>query len=107
MVALLVSAKHRIAAVKPELLKHVLSIIVSEPGFIWNQCVRDAFTIHTERMQLTSPSFFGKAILGLIQVFTLNMIYFDIDSHNLFTHAIRRMQAIKSVSYPQLTLISC
>ncbi|MCJ1321518.1 hypothetical protein MMC15_006863 [Xylographa vitiligo] len=35
-------------------------------------------------------AFFGKAILGLIQVFTLNMIYFDIDSHNLYTHAIRR-----------------
>ncbi|MCJ1420729.1 hypothetical protein MMC32_007088, partial [Xylographa parallela] len=38
----------------------------------------------------TSSSFFGKAILGLIQVFTLNMLYFDIDSHNLYTHAIRR-----------------
>ena len=35
-------------------------------------------------------AFFGKAILGLIQVFTLNMIYFDIDSHNISTHAIRR-----------------
>ena len=45
-----------------------------------------------ESKQPTGSSFFGKAILGLIQVFTLNMIYFDIDSHNLYTHAIRRKQ---------------
>jgi low temperature requirement protein LtrA len=35
-------------------------------------------------------AFFGKAVLGLIQAFTFNWIYFEIDSFNLHTHAIRR-----------------
>ncbi|KAF3037702.1 hypothetical protein E8E11_000079 [Didymella keratinophila] len=34
--------------------------------------------------------FFGKAVLGLIQAFVFNWIYFEIDSFNLHTHAIRR-----------------
>ena len=39
---------------------------------------------------ITSFSFYGKAVLGLIQAFAFNMIYFEIDSTNIFTHAIRR-----------------
>ncbi|KAL5415990.1 hypothetical protein PMIN03_002393 [Paraphaeosphaeria minitans] len=35
-------------------------------------------------------AFFGKAVMGLIQAFTFNWIYFEIDSFNLHTHAIRR-----------------
>lgn len=35
-------------------------------------------------------AFFGKAVLGLIQAFCLNTLYFEIDSENLYTHAIRR-----------------
>ena len=35
-------------------------------------------------------SFFGKAVLGLIQAFTLNTLYFEVDSFNLHIHAIRR-----------------
>lgn len=35
-------------------------------------------------------AFFGKAALGLIQAFTFNWIYFEIDSFNLHSHAIRR-----------------
>ncbi|KAF1943360.1 hypothetical protein EJ02DRAFT_400738 [Clathrospora elynae] len=35
-------------------------------------------------------AFFGKAVLGLIQAFVFNWIYFEIDSFNLHTHAIRR-----------------
>ena len=35
-------------------------------------------------------AFFGKAVLGLIQAFSFNWIYFEIDSFNLHTHAIRR-----------------
>ncbi|KAF1925056.1 uncharacterized protein M421DRAFT_424276 [Didymella exigua CBS 183.55] len=35
-------------------------------------------------------AFFGKAVLGLVQAFTFNWIYFEIDSFNLHTHAIRR-----------------
>lgn len=34
--------------------------------------------------------FFGKAVLGLIQAFSFNWLYFEIDSCNLHTHAIRR-----------------
>lgn len=35
-------------------------------------------------------AFFGKAVLGLIQAFTLNWLYFEIDTFNMHTHAIRR-----------------
>lgn len=35
-------------------------------------------------------AFFGKAALGLIQAFSFNWLYFEIDSWNLHTHAIRR-----------------
>ena len=35
-------------------------------------------------------AFLGKAILGLCQAFCLNTLYFEIDSFNLHTHAIRR-----------------
>ncbi|EHK24411.1 uncharacterized protein TRIVIDRAFT_29877 [Trichoderma virens Gv29-8] len=35
-------------------------------------------------------AFLGKAILGLMQAFTFNWIYFDIDASNLNLHAIRR-----------------
>ena len=35
-------------------------------------------------------AFFGKAILGLIQAFSFNWIYFEVDGFNLHTHAIRR-----------------
>ncbi|KAF2826183.1 hypothetical protein CC86DRAFT_25909 [Ophiobolus disseminans] len=35
-------------------------------------------------------AFFGKAVLGLVQAFVFNWIYFEIDSFNLHTHAIRR-----------------
>ena len=35
-------------------------------------------------------AFFGKAVLGLIQAFSFNWLYFEIDGYNLHTHAIRR-----------------
>ena len=35
-------------------------------------------------------AFFGKAVLGLIQAFAFNWLYFEIDAYNLHTHAIRR-----------------
>ncbi|KAK4507404.1 hypothetical protein PRZ48_001139 [Zasmidium cellare] len=35
-------------------------------------------------------AFFGKAMLGLVQCFIFNWMYFEIDSSNLLTHAIRR-----------------
>ena len=38
-------------------------------------------------------AFFGKAVLGLIQAFAFNWIYFEIDAYNVHTHAIRRHYA--------------
>lgn len=35
-------------------------------------------------------AFFGKAVLGLIQAFSFNWLYFEIENFNLHTHAIRR-----------------
>ncbi|KAI9674861.1 MAG: hypothetical protein M1829_003601 [Trizodia sp. TS-e1964] len=35
-------------------------------------------------------AFFGKAILGLVQAFAFNWIYFEVDGTNHFVHAIRR-----------------
>lgn len=35
-------------------------------------------------------AFYGKAVLGLIQSFCFNWIYFEIDGSDLFSHAIRR-----------------
>ncbi|KAI4219338.1 MAG: hypothetical protein L6R36_008391 [Xanthoria steineri] len=35
-------------------------------------------------------AFFGKAVLGLIQAFCFNWLYFEIDGWNIQTHAIRR-----------------
>ncbi|KAH8657000.1 bacterial low temperature requirement A protein-domain-containing protein [Tricladium varicosporioides] len=35
-------------------------------------------------------AFFGKAVLGLIQAFCFNWIYFELDGADLFSHAIRR-----------------
>ena len=35
-------------------------------------------------------AFFGKAVLGLIQAFSFNWLYFEIDGWNIHTHAIRR-----------------
>ncbi|KAI4107723.1 MAG: hypothetical protein L6R37_001408 [Teloschistes peruensis] len=35
-------------------------------------------------------AFFGKAILGLVQAFFFNWLYFEIDGWNIHTHAIRR-----------------
>ncbi|CAK7198978.1 hypothetical protein SEUCBS139899_001646 [Sporothrix eucalyptigena] len=35
-------------------------------------------------------AFLGKAVLGLVQAFFFNWIYFDIDSENIHVHAIRR-----------------
>lgn len=35
-------------------------------------------------------AFYGKAVLGLIQAFCLNTIYFEIDGDSLWQHAIRR-----------------
>jgi low temperature requirement protein LtrA len=35
-------------------------------------------------------AFYGKAVLGLVQAFCLNTIYFEIDGDNLWQHAIRR-----------------
>ncbi|EMC94464.1 hypothetical protein BAUCODRAFT_124086 [Baudoinia panamericana UAMH 10762] len=38
-------------------------------------------------------AFFGKAVLGLIQAFCFNWLYFEVDGSNLHTHAIRRAKS--------------
>lgn len=46
--------------------------------------------LYQNKAPLGLNAFFGKAILGLIQAFAFNWIYFEIDGTNLFQHAIRR-----------------
>ncbi|XP_014561966.1 hypothetical protein COCVIDRAFT_85608 [Bipolaris victoriae FI3] len=46
--------------------------------------------LYQSNVQMGINAFFGKAVLGLIQAFTFNWIYFEIDSWNLHSHAIRR-----------------
>lgn len=38
----------------------------------------------------TVNAFLGKAVLGLVQAFVFNWIYFDVDGSNIDVHAIRR-----------------
>ncbi|KAI9849406.1 MAG: hypothetical protein M1838_000149 [Thelocarpon superellum] len=46
--------------------------------------------IYQNRATVGLNAFFGKAILGLVQAFIFNWLYFDIDDNELFKHAIRR-----------------
>jgi low temperature requirement protein LtrA len=45
-------------------------------------------------------SFLGKAILGLIQAFCFNWIYFELDGADLFAHAIRRSMTAGKILSP-------
>ncbi|KAF2182805.1 hypothetical protein K469DRAFT_669244 [Zopfia rhizophila CBS 207.26] len=46
--------------------------------------------LYQSNVEFGINAFYGKAVLGLIQAFTFNWLYFEIDSFNLHTHAIRR-----------------
>ena len=46
--------------------------------------------LYQSNVEFGINAFFGKAVLGLIQAFTFNWLYFEIDSFNLHTHGIRR-----------------
>ena len=46
--------------------------------------------LYQNRSSIGINAFFGKGILGLLQAFTFNWIYFEIDHYNLHVHAIRR-----------------
>jgi len=46
--------------------------------------------LYQSNVEFGINAFFGKAVLGLVQAFVFNWIYFEIDSFNLHTHAIRR-----------------
>ncbi|KAH8712175.1 bacterial low temperature requirement A protein-domain-containing protein [Phaeosphaeriaceae sp. PMI808] len=46
--------------------------------------------LYQSNVEFGINAFFGKAVLGLIQAFVFNWIYFEIDSFNIHTHAIRR-----------------
>ncbi|KAF1982184.1 hypothetical protein K402DRAFT_363361 [Aulographum hederae CBS 113979] len=49
--------------------------------------------LYQSKAEFGINAFFGKAALSLIQAFTFNWLYFEIDSFNLHTHAIRRHYA--------------
>ena len=66
--------------------------------------------LYQSRAAIGVNAYFGKAALGLIQAFSFNWIYFEIDSYNLHTHAIRRhaisckcLFLLKLVATPLLT----
>lgn len=46
--------------------------------------------LYQSRAAMGINAFFGKAILALIQAFSFNWMYFEVDAFNLDTHAIRR-----------------
>ena len=46
--------------------------------------------LYQNRGAFALNAFFGKAVLGLIQAFSFNWIYFEVDGFNLHKHAIRR-----------------
>ncbi|CAO2648559.1 Nn.00g078260.m01.CDS01 [Neocucurbitaria sp. VM-36] len=46
--------------------------------------------LYQSNVEMGINAFFGKAVLGLLQAFVFNWIYFEVDSFNLHTHAIRR-----------------
>src|ERR1700742_3161145 len=46
--------------------------------------------IFQSRSSFGVNAFFGKAVLGLIQAFCFNWIYFEIDNYGIHVHAIRR-----------------
>lgn len=45
---------------------------------------------------------FGKAVLALVQSFTLNWLYFEVDTFNIHTHAIRRSMVSGKSSHPNM-----
>ncbi|KAK7415531.1 hypothetical protein QQZ08_012309 [Neonectria magnoliae] len=54
----------------------------------------------------TVNAFLGKAVLGLVQAFVFNWIYFDVDGSNIDVHAIRHSVVAASVwSYAHLPFV--
>ncbi|KAM5355648.1 hypothetical protein ACJ41O_002294 [Fusarium nematophilum] len=54
----------------------------------------------------TVNAFLGKAVLGLVQAFVFNWIYFDVDGSNIDIHAIRRSVLSSSIwNYAHLPFI--
>lgn len=46
--------------------------------------------LYQSAVKMSLDAYFGKAVLGLVQAYCFNWLYFEIDSFNLRTHAIRR-----------------
>jgi len=46
--------------------------------------------LYQNKAEFGVNAFLGKAVLGLVQAFCFNWIYFEIDGSNLYVHAIRR-----------------
>jgi low temperature requirement protein LtrA len=51
-------------------------------------------------------AFFGKAVLGLVQAFCLNTLYFEIDGDSLWQHAIRRSVTSCEYAFHYILLLS-
>jgi low temperature requirement protein LtrA len=64
--------------------------------------------IYQNSAKLGLNAFFGKAVLGLLQAFCFNWIYFELDGADLYSHAIRRsrVSGMSSLSQRDMTKVS-
>jgi low temperature requirement protein LtrA len=69
-------------------IEHRIERTNSFVTLVFGSCVLGL--LYQSNVEFGINAFFGKAVLGLIQAFVFNWIYFEIDSFNLHTHAIRR-----------------
>jgi hypothetical protein len=49
-------------------------------------------------------AFLGKAVLGLVQAFIFNWLYFEVDGANIHVHAIRRRVDTGTSTFPSTRL---
>lgn len=69
-------------------IEHRIERTAAFVTLVFGSCVLGL--LYQSSVEFGINAFFGKAVLGLIQAFTFNWLYFEIDSFNLHTHAIRR-----------------
>ncbi|TAQ88612.1 hypothetical protein B7494_g3044 [Chlorociboria aeruginascens] len=51
-------------------------------------------------------AFFGKAVLGLVQAFCFNWVYFELDGADLYSHAIRRTIPSGIIPFPHFSFFT-
>jgi low temperature requirement protein LtrA len=69
-------------------IEHRIERTAAFVTLVFGSCVLGL--LYQSSVEFGINAFFGKAVLGLIQAFTFNWLYFEMDSFNLHTHAIRR-----------------